>query len=112
MMGTDCPFPFFPDASRMDEHHRRVFRIHVLPGRREEKIHSSLRRELRIIVEGARVAVEIFARTELQRIDKDAHDHDISYALRFVDQSEMTFVQRSHRGDESNALSFCPEIGN
>src|SRR5438128_12212684 len=112
MMGTDRSLPFFSNASGMDEHHWGVFRIHVFAGRRKEKVHSSVGRELRIVVERSWVAVEVFARPKLEWVDEDAHYHGISHTLRFVHQCEMPFMKCSHRRDESDALSFCAQIGN
>ena len=89
----------------MDDHDRCVRRVHVFLARREEKVNASGRGQLGVFVERSRVAPEILARTELERVDEDAHHYDIGDSLRFIDEREVTFVKRAHRRHERYATA-------
>src|SRR5205823_6671012 len=98
--------------SRMHEDYRSVFRVHVFPGRGEQEVHSPLRGEPRVIVEGTWVPIEIFTGPELERIDEDAHDDRVGHALCCVDKFEVTFVQGAHGRHEGNAPPLRPKVCN
>jgi len=53
----------------------------------------------------ARIAVEVLSRTELQRVDEDAHHHDVGHPSGGVHQPKVALMQEAHRGDESDAQS-------
>jgi len=48
--------------------------------------------EKRFTIEGARVAAEVFLRTELQRVDEDAHHDTLRTATGMIHQREVAFV--------------------
>ena len=47
-----------------------------------------------------RVAVEVLARPELQRVDEQGHQHAVGGPSRFADQLGVALVQRAHRHDD------------
>ena len=104
--------PLLSNASGMHDNDRSVLGIHVFACGGEQEVYSPLGRQLRVIFESPWVAVEVFARPELQRIDEDAHHDDVGHALRFIDQGEMTLVKRAHRRHECDALPLCSHAGN
>jgi len=61
----------------------------------------------------ARVAGEILARAELDRVHEDAHDHDVVLGARQLDQAQVPRVERAHRRHEPDraALSAPPARG-
>ena len=58
-----------------------------------------------VVVERARVVVEVAVLTELQGIDEDRHQHSIGVLPGSIDQGEVSAVQRPHGGYESNRLT-------
>ena len=53
-----------------------------------------------------RIASEVFAGAELQRIDEHGHDDDIVLCGGPADEREVAFVQRPHRGNDAHTLSL------
>ena len=54
----------------------------------------------RILLLAARIAAEVLVGTELGRIDEDRRGHVVGAPPGFVDQRQMTRVQRPHGRNE------------
>jgi hypothetical protein len=61
-----------------------------------------------VVVDRPRVQVEVGAHVELQRVDEDRDHHDVGVLARFVDQREVSCVQRSQGRYEGNAMPGRP----
>ncbi|MCY1455367.1 hypothetical protein D9M71_724980 [compost metagenome] len=61
--------------------------------------------------EGARVLVEVFAGTELQRIDEDAGDHEVGALTGLGHQCGMPGVEIAHGRHQGDALAFAASAG-
>ena len=77
--------------------------IQLIGLRREQEVHAARFRQSRVAVAVARIAREVLVRTELQRIDEQAHDDAAGALARAIDQREMPFVERAHRRHERDA---------
>ncbi len=64
--------------------------------RRKDHVDAERREPGEIGVEGARIAVEVLRRAELQTVHEDAHDHALAVAAGNAHQIEMSFVQIAH----------------
>ena len=76
--------------------------------RGEKKIHAARFGETGIAIAIARIAREIFVRSELEWIHEQAHHDDLRALASAVDQREMPFVQRAHGRDERDSLPVAP----
>ena len=81
-------------------------RIHVVGGRSECDLHTLGPQRVEVVVERARVRVEVLARPELQRVDEDRHHDDgTRHPAGGADQRQMSVVQRAHRGHQHDTAS-------
>jgi len=55
----------------------------------------------------ARIAVEVFGRGELQRVDEDRDDDLVGLGFRPLHKIEMTGVKGAHGRDETNFRPIC-----
>jgi hypothetical protein len=109
MAGTATSLPLLGEDARVDRYDGWR-RVHAVVGRRKEDVHASTLCQLRVFLEGTWVALEVLTGPELQRIDEDAHHHQISATLRFVNQGQMALVQRAHGRHERDPLSIQPRL--
>src|SRR5690606_39706659 len=70
---------------------------------REHEVHALLGAEREVGVEGARVAVEVLAGPELERVDEDGGDHRVRDLAGFAQVRAVALVQRPHGGDDGDA---------
>ena len=61
--------------------------------------------QLQVVFERPGIAVEVFARPELGRVDEDRDDREIGLAAAPLDQPGVALVQGAHRGDQPDALA-------
>ena len=66
----------------------------------EEHVGPALLEQRLVLFDGARIAVEVLALPELERIHEDAGDDDVRRGAGCIDQGEVSLVQGSHRGHE------------
>src|ERR1035437_10156840 len=95
--GTVCPVQAVADAGYFNEG-RRAAGNQRLGGGCKENLRTGGSERGAISLKRARVAVEVFAGAELQRIDEDGGGHVGAIALRRVDEREMAGVQCAHGG--------------
>ena len=76
--------------------------------RRVHQIDAALAAQLEVSFERARIAREVFARSELERVDEDARDDVRRRAARPFDQREVPCVDRAHGRHERDALAPAP----
>ena len=57
-----------------------------------------------VMLEVARILVEILTRPELGRIHKNGNDHHISAAAGDINQRRMAGMEKPHRGNQRDAL--------
>ena len=72
----------------------------------EDQIGPHLLRERAVVLEVARVGVEVLVGRELNGIQKDRNDHLIVVLARLLDEARVSFVQVAHRGNEPDGLAF------
>jgi hypothetical protein len=85
-------------------------RVHRLGRWRVHDVDAARLAQREIGVEGARIAREVLARPELQRVDEDADDAERRTApLCLVDQGQVAIVQGAHGGHEAHALPFASD---
>src|SRR6202007_2277513 len=83
----------------------------LLDGWREQQMTTGLEQFLLVGGEGARVLVEVFASTELQRIDENAADQKVRPLGGFGHQCNVAAVQVAHGRHKGNALAFATGAG-
>jgi hypothetical protein len=74
--------------------------------RRKQQIAFDVGQGRLILHQGARVAIVIFVRTELGRVDEDARDDALGTRARQLDQRLVTGVQVAHGRHEADCLSL------
>ena len=76
--GPDLALEHVRERSGLDGHRRLLgpARVDLLDGRGEDDVDALLLADLEVEVEGARVAVEVLAGAELERVDEHRGDHD------------------------------------
>ena len=77
-------------------------RVHRVGRRGEHHIDVAFAAAREVAFECSRVAVQVLAGTELQRVDEDGHCDEVGALLGFLDQREVPFVQRAHRWHEAD----------
>ena len=110
MSGTKRAFVAFADRSGIDRG-REIRRIHRGDVRRVDEIDAGLAQLHDVVVEGARIAVEILVRTELQRVDEDGGDDGRVLRARAFDQRQMPRVQCAHRRNQSERMCRAGQLG-
>ena len=86
---------------------RRTARVDLVDRRREEDVDALGLAERQVLVERARVAVEVLAGPELQRVHEQRHDQrGVAADLRAgaSHQAGVARVHRAHRADQADAL--------
>ena len=71
--------------------------IHRGRGRRVHRVDAGGSARFDVVVDRSRVAVEVVAAVELQRVDEDRHDDDVASSAGLLDQRQVAGVQRTHR---------------
>jgi hypothetical protein len=84
-----------------DPHERRAVGVDDVGRRREDDVGALARAHREVGLERARVAVEVLARPELQRVDEDGDD-DVSAAAGLRAPARRGRVQRAHRHDDGD----------
>ena len=85
-------------------------RIHIVDARGENSIGDSGEcGDIRI--ERAGIAVEIFARAELERVHKDRNHDPVGQLSSSSRERHVTFVECAHRWNERNRAGGCPAPG-
>ena len=79
--------------------------VHRPGGRGEHDRHAGRSTDSDIVVDRTRVAVEVGGLVELQRIDKNRHDHEIGAARCIGNERNVAAVERAHRGYEPNGFA-------
>ena len=89
-------------------HHREriAIRIHLGDARGEHEIRPQGLGELGIGLETLGILVQILVLTELDRVQKHADNRNITILHRSLDEGAMTFVERSHRRNETDCFSL------
>ncbi len=91
-----------PLGQRLDGHPgREPGRIHEGRRRREDELNAFGAEVREITGQVPRVALEVFVRSELRRVDEDADDHPLALVAGLTDESEVALVQRAHGGHEA-----------
>src|SRR3954451_137616 len=100
--GPRAVFALEPVAqrSRGDPHLGLTIRVDDVRGRGEDHVDLLARAECKVGVEGARIAVEVLPRRELQGVEEDRDDHGVAACARGPDQLTVPFVQRTHGHDD------------
>ena len=96
-----------PDGGRAEQQHagRESGGIHLLDRGEEHRVGAGRDELGAIVVEGARVLLEILMRRELRRVDEDRDDHPLRMALALCDQRDMALVQRAHGRHQRHLLA-------
>src|SRR5258708_15296082 len=81
----------------------RAERVHLGHRRVEEDVHAGGLEPATIFVEGARIARQILAGAELQRVDEDAGDDPVARPSSRRDQAEVAGMKGSHGWNEAHA---------
>jgi len=87
---------------------RKPGRVHLRHRRREDQVQPDAGQLLRIALQRARIAVEIFVRRELRRVHKNAGDHLTRTALCLAHQRQVPVMQRAHRRHQTHARAALP----
>ena len=86
--------------------HARIERFFI--GRKHHR-HALAFEFVGILLQGARILVEIFALAELQPVDENAHHHVVGALFGFAHQRQMALVQIAHGGHKGHgAGAFAP----
>ena len=100
--GPGCALEHLPHRPRVDGD-QRLLRVHLGGTGREHQRHLLFRAYHQVVVQGARVAVKVLARPELERVDEHGH-HDGSVRHgkleRAPEQRNVTGVERAHGRDQ------------
>ena len=82
---------------------RRSWGIHFFRGWQKKQVRPLLFQQHAIALLIARIAREVFGRTELSRIDEDRDDDEVGPVLpRDTNQGEVAFVKKAHGRNETN----------
>src|SRR2546426_26500 len=71
----------------------------------EQAIHCALGGQAPVACRVPRVMIEVLARPELQRVDEAREDDSVGALARSIDEPQVCFVEKAHRGDEPDAVS-------
>ena len=77
----------------------RLDRIHLVGRRREHDVDAGSIADALVGVERAGIAAQIVLAVELQRVDEDAHDDDLTIVARRIDQPHVSRMKRAHCGN-------------
>ena len=95
-------------------HPRREIRaVHLARGRVENRVCSERRAQFFVLGKRSRVARQVFLRSELRGVYKNAHDHRAAFASERAstqDEGCVSVVQRAHRRHEHDTSArLCAE---
>jgi hypothetical protein len=79
--------------------------IHFSRRGREHQVGAGAGQELDITLQVARVALEVFVRSELGRVDEDADGHALGVTARHLHQPQMPGMERAHRRYEAKSYA-------
>ena len=84
--------------------------IHRRGRRGEHDLDTFVAQQRQVVIEGPRVGVEIFAGTELQRVDEDRHhDHRAGHSFGGTHQRQVPVVQRAHGRHQHHPPAGVPQ---
>jgi hypothetical protein len=84
--------------------------VHDPDTRREQQIGALFLEHLGIARQRARIAVEVFTGTKLQRVDEDTHHHPVGQLAGDLDQRQMAGVQIAHGRHEGHIAAASPDL--
>ena len=89
---------FQPDRGRAQQQHagREAGRIHLLDRGKEDRVRARGDELGAILVEGARILLEVLMRRELRRVDENRDDDASRMAPTFRHERDMAFMQGAH----------------
>ena len=99
MPGPERAFENVLEVGRLDHESLRL-RVDLRLGGGEHDVHAHVFHHFRIGVQGARVALEIFLRPELDPVDEYADDGARRAMLREAHQLDVARVEIAHGRDE------------
>ncbi|MCY1237853.1 hypothetical protein D9M72_505650 [compost metagenome] len=79
-------------------------RVHIALGGRKQHIDALSLQLLDIVLQRARVLVEILVGAELQAVHEDRRHHRVAVLARQAHQRQVAFVQVAHGGNEGGAV--------
>ncbi|MND93963.1 hypothetical protein D3C80_861660 [compost metagenome] len=85
--------------------------VHFLDGGREQQLAAGFEEFFLVGGEGARVAVEVFAGAELQRVDEDAGNHEVAALGGLGHQGGMPGMQVAHGRHQADTFAFAARTG-
>ncbi|MNM84060.1 hypothetical protein D3C81_961350 [compost metagenome] len=85
--------------------------IHFFNGGGKQQMATGLEQFFLVGGEGARVLVEVFASTELQRVDENARHHEVRPLGGFGHQRHVAAVQVAHGWHKGDAFAFATGSG-
>ena len=80
----------------------RAVRVHRLGGRREDSVDAEGLKLFDVLSQRPRILLQILARRELQRVDKDADHHGVAQRFGGADEGEVAAMKRAHGGHEGD----------
>ena len=110
MPGSDLALQHLPERTGVDGHLGVTGRVHLEGRGCEDDVDPRAGTQLEVGLEGPRVAVEVLALTELQRVHEDRRD-DRAVAgtlTRGGQERGVTGVQGSHRRDQDDLAGIAP----
>ena len=66
---------------------------------------------LQVYVEWSRVTLEILTGPKLRWVDEDGNDNESCFGAAVRNEPDMTVVQRTHRGNQTDAFADCASGG-
>ena len=79
-----------------------VGRVHITRRRPVDGVDLRRHQHVRVALPIPGIAVEIFARAELDRIHEHAHHDHVVLGMSGLDQAHVACMQGAHRGDEAD----------
>ncbi len=108
----------FQDVAQVVRRLHAVFlrlRVHVALGGRKQHVDAFLLQLLDVVLQRARVLVEILIGTELQPVDEDRRDHRVTVLTRQAHQRQVAFMQVAHGRHEGRPVlsaQLVPQLVN
>ena len=109
MTGAEFAAQFVLEVGRLDVETLFDIGIQLFFVRREHDGYAFVGEFVGVLLQGARVFVEILALSELQAVDEYADDDVVGAFFGFANEGEMAFVQIAHSRHKGNAACiFAP----
>src|SRR4029078_6757830 len=83
---------------------RKTLRIDLFDSRREDVIDVVISQQRGVFGQVARVVLEIFTWSKMRWIHKNRNYNDVTHPPRFAHETQVSFVQRAHRRNQSHSL--------